>query len=1078
MATKENQKWVTEWREGFTKSRPLLMQPYVHDCAELYEKILLVDGTYHEFVKAFAAETGGEYSPPPGQQRVKDKSRTEEKARANFCDRQGNVAWFRILDISRSSIVYQDWASVYEAAKKLKDAHGEFVAGFDDRIPNGAFGKYCDFQVWMRSPYSHTIIQTLPELPKDMVSELQLHARPLIQAKGLGGGHAGYQVQRAFTNACKKGNAGQVARCLESKADLNAADGFGRSPVMLAAMNSQQHGSLEIVRLLHQKRADMSQKDNLGNTSLHHAAQLGCLQMCWLLLSEASVSTSSVNLDGNTPADVSHVDVKELLAAKDAELSSALQQALKDMDEDSVDDLISRGANPTRVLAVPAWEAAATFEHPMIAMRLVQHMVISGINPRISRASDGLSFADVAELAGNEEAHGVLQTQEPRDLRKDACRAVPNEPSMRSAAAFLQLTRKRWVYRECHGPEHLELMKKVLDRLAHILREFGTPFDRTWAIALLRRSGVNAAVAALLGALLTCHCRNGCRGSMPCRDIKDGDAAKWRDVIRAALNVLDASMANSPENRLDITDAFGMERAAEALTRFSGEGPETVLALRCLCKLCVSGNAARAHGVNSMGLAVSALRHRWDDARIRMSVMNWGTGLLRNITQWAFHEDFGNEKDGVETVIQTLEIVTHAAEVERDVTSTVKHCVQILECVCGTTHLERLRRLKTSRGQSLEELVQKAGVVGAAHKIPSIEDTVVQRLLGRLTAKRLTVIVDLHILRAHEDSHIQAGLKKASELIPTLLELSQAHQVILALPVCGNITMLLEWVERECGKDWMSRLVVTEHVELVYGDVLLIVHHDSKSSSRPQHDLAAAAIHIDVSFSLEEINNDISRATALSPDRSPTTLSPDRSPQRQRKSLSCEQRKRILLVDQDNTLNSFNEHVADVAKTERGILPKSGSLNNSRVADDFAPGDVSYIKSIFKRPGFYEQLRATSGAALAMQRLRSQYETFIVTGLPKWRSAADEKSAWIEKTLGWDWASRVVFTDQKTLIMGDFLIDDANEPRGTVGEASWKHIAFARPWNCGHQMRVNSWAEVDGKLEELCRAIGDRVMWT
>ena len=80
--------------------------------------------------------------------------------------------------------------------------------------------------------------------------------------------------------AVQRGDLIEVARLLDSGADVNAKDQVGKTPLMKAA----QAGSLEVVKLLLDRGADANAKDEYGNTALGMSAFAGRLEIVKLLL--------------------------------------------------------------------------------------------------------------------------------------------------------------------------------------------------------------------------------------------------------------------------------------------------------------------------------------------------------------------------------------------------------------------------------------------------------------------------------------------------------------------------------------------------------------------------------------------------------------------------------------------------------------------------------------------------------------------------------------------------------------------------------------------------------------------------
>ncbi len=75
------------------------------------------------------------------------------------------------------------------------------------------------------------------------------------------------------------------------------------------------------------------------------------------------------------------------------------------------------------------------------------------------------------------------------------------------------------------------------------------------------------------------------------------------------------------------------------------------------------------------------------------------------------------------------------------------------------------------------------------------------------------------------------------------------------------------------------------------------------------------------------------------------------------------------------------------------------------------------------------------------------HEVFICTApLSHYESCVLEKYEWTERYLGIEWTKRIILTRDKTLVKGDFLIDDKPEITGIITPV-WEHIIYDKPYN-------------------------------
>jgi len=95
--------------------------------------------------------------------------------------------------------------------------------------------------------------------------------------------------------AVERGHKDVAELLLANKADVNARDRFGSTPLIFAVWNSK-----DVVELLLTNGADVNAKDEDGNTPLHGAAGSGNIGIVELLLTN-NADVNATNSDGETP---------------------------------------------------------------------------------------------------------------------------------------------------------------------------------------------------------------------------------------------------------------------------------------------------------------------------------------------------------------------------------------------------------------------------------------------------------------------------------------------------------------------------------------------------------------------------------------------------------------------------------------------------------------------------------------------------------------------------------------------------------------------------------------------------------
>jgi 5'(3')-deoxyribonucleotidase len=111
----------------------------------------------------------------------------------------------------------------------------------------------------------------------------------------------------------------------------------------------------------------------------------------------------------------------------------------------------------------------------------------------------------------------------------------------------------------------------------------------------------------------------------------------------------------------------------------------------------------------------------------------------------------------------------------------------------------------------------------------------------------------------------------------------------------------------------------------------------------------------------------------------------------------------------------------------------------------FKRGEVA-IKYPQSKLGFFLDLEPLEGAIEGMKTLQTKYKVYILTRPSiKNTHCYTEKADWIKKYLGEEMLERMILCPDKSLVKGDFLIDDDHRHGQTEFEG--EHIHFGKDEN-------------------------------
>jgi 5'-nucleotidase len=149
----------------------------------------------------------------------------------------------------------------------------------------------------------------------------------------------------------------------------------------------------------------------------------------------------------------------------------------------------------------------------------------------------------------------------------------------------------------------------------------------------------------------------------------------------------------------------------------------------------------------------------------------------------------------------------------------------------------------------------------------------------------------------------------------------------------------------------------------------------------------------------------------------------------------------------DNTIANFDKRALQLLQEKHG--PRSvfdaqlPSLTKFPLVDNF---DVAYKKdvvSLLSQENFFRSFEPIEGAVEALKEMQAHpsVDVFLCTApIIRSKFCAAEKVEWVREKFGKDgdeWVRRLIITSDKSLVHGDFLIDDAPEAKGKARKPSW-----------------------------------------
>ncbi len=157
----------------------------------------------------------------------------------------------------------------------------------------------------------------------------------------------------------------------------------------------------------------------------------------------------------------------------------------------------------------------------------------------------------------------------------------------------------------------------------------------------------------------------------------------------------------------------------------------------------------------------------------------------------------------------------------------------------------------------------------------------------------------------------------------------------------------------------------------------------------------------------------------------------------------------LILIDQDGVLADFDSGFAQawLARTGRPALA-AAQRRHFYIQDDYPQAQGAEVAALLQTPGFYRQLPMMPGAQAAVAALRARGDEVWICTSDTGTSPAllCEKLDWIDHHFGQDLRRRTLVSADKTLIRGDWLIDDRPGIAGLY-PPTWRHILYDQAYN-------------------------------
>lgn len=156
----------------------------------------------------------------------------------------------------------------------------------------------------------------------------------------------------------------------------------------------------------------------------------------------------------------------------------------------------------------------------------------------------------------------------------------------------------------------------------------------------------------------------------------------------------------------------------------------------------------------------------------------------------------------------------------------------------------------------------------------------------------------------------------------------------------------------------------------------------------------------------------------------------------------------VILVDMDGVLCNFDggwRRDWNKKYPDRQIIEEPNDFYLEEAYRNY--GTEEEITEIFSRAGFFYDLDPMPGALEAMKQMEKSGLNVFVCTAPMGPNTFHEKAEWVEHYLGKEWLKKLIVSKDKTVIHGNYLIDDKPSITGLYDEPTWEQVVYDHPYN-------------------------------
>jgi 5'-nucleotidase len=165
-----------------------------------------------------------------------------------------------------------------------------------------------------------------------------------------------------------------------------------------------------------------------------------------------------------------------------------------------------------------------------------------------------------------------------------------------------------------------------------------------------------------------------------------------------------------------------------------------------------------------------------------------------------------------------------------------------------------------------------------------------------------------------------------------------------------------------------------------------------------------------------------------------------------------------LIVDMDDVIADATGQFINYYERQFGTRIDRAVLDGKDEGEGF-PDNHDILQQFPHQKNFFRTMIPNEQSQEILERLNRKYEVFIVSAAMQFPQSLPEKLEWLNEHFDFFTWKQIVFCGSKTVVHGDFMIDDLPH---NLEKFNGEKFIFTAPHNkhYNHFNRLNNWREV------------------